>query len=119
MNREEKKIHWEEIVKGWIKSKLTQQKYCAKEGINYTTFKSWRSKFSIKKRKKKKKRKESKSKTLINSNTFIPIKLRSSSIEVNKFSNESGINIVLGSKIELKIARGFDQETLLKIMQIL
>lgn len=41
MKEEEVKI-WQQIIKGWEGSKLSQKRYCKERDINYSTFKGWR-----------------------------------------------------------------------------
>lgn len=40
--KEEEVKTWQQIIKRWKSSKLSQKRYCKERDINYSTFKGWR-----------------------------------------------------------------------------
>ena len=117
MNPSEKREYWKGVITGWQTSGLTQKKYCEKEGLSYSIFQSWRTVLKYEKSQGKRKKKiESKEAPL--TNNFIPVRIKSSHKKDCAAQDESGIKITLSPRIEIKIAKGFDQETLLKVIQL-
>ena len=117
MNPSEKREYWKGVMAGWKSSGLTQKKYCEKEGLSYSIFQSWRTVLKYEKSQGKRKKKvESKEAPL--TNNFIPVRIKPSHAKDRDILDESGIKIIPSSRIEIKIAKGFDQETLLKVIQL-
>ena len=99
--RKSKQDFWEQQVKGWRNSGLTQDQYCREHGLKKTTFFYWRRKLDQTPRK----------------NSLVPVSITSQEV-LPANPVPSGVSLKLRGCL-IQVDKGFDQKTLLELVQVL
>ena len=99
--RQAKRYFWEQQIKDWKDSGLTQGQYCQKRNLKMSTFLYWRRKLDLDSKK----------------NLLIPVSIQPES-EISSTSVSSGVSLTFNDCL-IQIHKGFDQNTLLELLQVL
>lgn len=97
---QKKREHWEEHLRGWETSKLTQVEYCRRCGLNIKSFVYWKRRLSAEK-------------------TSLSL------VEVPSFEMAATspppkpLQLEVGSAYRITIERGFDADTLSDLLKVL
>lgn len=98
--REGREPYWRQVVARWKQSGLGVPAFCRREGLNQTTFYRWRSEL--------KRRDQSKP-------AFLPVRVLVEKPE----PPAGGIEVVLANGRPLRVAAGFDPQTLVRVVELL
>ena len=99
--REGREPYWRRVVDRWKQSGLGVPAYCRREGLNQATFYRWR--WELKRRDQLKP-------------TFLPVRVIA---DKPAAPAGGGIEVVLANGRCLRVAAGFDPQTLVRVVELL
>ena len=104
----EKEKRWREVVRKFRESGLSVRKYCQANNISESSLHWWR-------REIERRDAEEKSKIEPDAPTFAEVRI----IGEKEPDPDSGISIILPDGPEIQLKRGFDETTLLRVIEVL
>ncbi len=100
LSREEKKDYWQEQLKKWKESGISQSKFCRLNDLKFTTFCYWN----------KRLRKRDVNKKLIK----LPSKIVQSISEP-----DNNFELIINDSIRIRISRSFEEDSLKRLLKTL
>jgi len=102
---QDKKSYWKQIMEDWQRSGISQQQYCEIKKINFHTFSYWRGHL--------KGESDEKAGAVKTINKFMPITIVSN----DEIKADEELILYLRNGRKIKISKGFDEETLQRLMR--
>ena len=110
MGREKRESHdreryWRGVLERWRRSGISIRAFCREEGVSEFSFYRWRKRFGAEEREGPR---------------FVAVELVDSKVlEGTGEGSASGVELVLASGQVVRVFRGFDKETLCRVVEVL
>lgn len=102
----DKKVYWQNIIREWEKSGMSQAAFCRTRNITHSNFFVWRKRLAA----------ES---TAPLSAVFAPVTIKQEDIMLSKPTASMPVRLVLKNNVRLEIASGIDKATLKVVLDVL